>query len=204
MRCLYFLAQAADAPSIRTAEDSGFRLVDIRVELQRAALTSERPAALSHTPADAFRPYRPSDLPALRILARQSFRDTRFYQDPHFPGRRCDDLYETWALRSCTEGFADAVFVADLGGMAGFVTCHMDRKQRRGRIGLIAVAEKRRGQGAGSSLLDRALRWFCREGAQTVEVTTQGRNTPALRLYQRADFTVHSLHLWYHKWFEEH
>ena len=46
-----------------------------------------------------------------------------------------------------------------------------------------------------------AIEWFKNKDVRKIEVVTQGRNIPALRLYQKCGFQIQSLQIWYHKWF---
>lgn len=192
--CLYFLARPDDPGTIGVAQDAGFRLVDVRVEL---ALPSTKAEA-----ADRIRPYRPADLETLRRIARTSHGNTRFYADPRFPRDRCSDLYDTWIVRSC-DGWADAVLVAELEGVAGgYVTCHLDPTLHRGSIGLIAVSAVARGRHLGRDLVVGALRWCHDNGSAEVSVVTQGANVAAQRLFQSCGFRTCSTALWFHRWYE--
>lgn len=198
IECLYFLADPADATTVRLAEDHGFRLVDIRVTLERRldAASSKAEGKRSAT----LRPALPDDTPALRAIARVSHRDSRFYYDGRFPPERCDALYETWIERSC-QGWADTVLVALAGGRpAGYVSCHR-RGEAAGQIGLVGVAAEAQGEGLGRHLVEGALGWFAARGVGLVTVVTQGRNARAQRLYQRCGFVTRSMRLWYHRWF---
>ena len=67
---------------------------------------------------------------------------------------------------------------------------------------LLAVAQDHRRSGLAAELLGRALGWFREQGAGSVSVVTQGRNTGAVRLYERAGFVTYSIELWYHRWFD--
>jgi GNAT superfamily N-acetyltransferase len=191
--CVYFLS-GEDAAAAHAAEEAGFRLMDVRVGLARATEAA---------PADArIRPFEPADLPALREIARTSHRVTRFYADPRFPRERCDDLYDTWIVRS-TEGWADAVLVADHAGeAAGYISCHADEAAARGSIGLFAVAESARGSGLGASLVRAAVGWCAARGLPQIGVVTQGRSAAAFRVYERSGFAVESLGFWFHRWYD--
>jgi dTDP-4-amino-4,6-dideoxy-D-galactose acyltransferase len=192
--CLYFLARSDDAPTAHAAEQAGFRLMDVRIELERSSG--------GDSAADAVRASRPDDVAALRAIARVSHRGTRFYADPRFPRARCDDLYDIWIERSCA-GWADVVLVAEHQARpAGYVSCHLDTASASGSIGLIAVAETARELGLGRMLVDGAVAWCAGRGARTVTVATQGRSVGALRLYERCGFRIESLRLWFHKWHE--
>jgi dTDP-4-amino-4,6-dideoxy-D-galactose acyltransferase len=189
--CVYFLAR--DDPTAAAAvEEAGFNLVDVRVELSRAAAGDEvaslRPAVLE-------------DQPALRSLARSNHRITRFYSDPRFPDDRCDDLYETWIARSL-DGWADAVLVSGrVGSPAGYVTCHAHEDVSAGSIGLIGVAPEARGRGVGRELVTGAVVWCRERELELVTVVAQGRNVPALRTFESCGFRTADLSLWFHKWY---
>lgn len=186
--CLYHLAE----PPGWSVND-GYRLVDIRVTL-------ERPTSPGFESAASIRSARDADLAELRTIARSAHRDSRFYQDGRFPRERCDRLYETWIERS-VQGWAQAVLVADGDGVLGYVTCHSDTPVE-GRIGLVGVAPDAQGRGVGRALVAAAIRWFAERGHERVIVATQGRNVRALRLYERCGFVTRSLQLWYHRWFD--
>jgi dTDP-4-amino-4,6-dideoxy-D-galactose acyltransferase len=194
VRCLYFLVSADSSKTIILAEAVGFRMADVRKTL---ALELTDDVGLT----TSVRPFRESDLPSLRAIAAQSHRDSRFYNDPGFPEKRCDELYQTWIERSCY-GYADRVLVAehDL-RPAGYVSCHLD-PQGLGNIGLLAVAGWSRGLGLGGQLIAGALLFFAESGCRRVTVVTQGRNHPAQRLYEKSGFRSATVELWYHRWFD--
>lgn len=192
---LYWLASATDPEAPALAAQGGFRLTDIRIVLEASPPSAPGPAP------GTLRPARNEDLDALRAIARESHRDSRFYHDPGIPRDRCDALYETWIERSCA-GWADGVWVADdAGDVAGYVTLHRDGPAQA-RIGLLAVGSRARGRGVGVSLVRQALREAAAWGAGTLSVATQARNVPAQRLYQRCGFLTSSVGLWYHRWFD--
>lgn len=188
--CLYFLAH--DVPGeAAVAEDAGFRLMDVRVELAR-------PAAADKT---TLREARPEDKAVLRRLAREHHRITRFYSDPRFPDERCDDLYETWIVRSLG-GWADVVLVAERDGRpAGYMTVHADPAAGRGSLGLSSVDVSMRRQGVGRELARGAVAWCFTRGLDEVTVATQARNVPALRTFEACGFRVRDVGLWFHKWY---
>jgi dTDP-4-amino-4,6-dideoxy-D-galactose acyltransferase len=197
IECMYFLADSSDADTIRLASSSGWRLVDVRVKLG---------AKLSGVPrndAGRVRKANVEDIPYLKQLAKRAHKDSRFYADGNFPASACDELFASWIERSVRDrAFAGAVFVPTLVGdqPAGYITCAV--KDGAGEIGLIAVDEKARRTGLGTSLLSEAATWFAGQGAQRVSVVTQGANITALRMYERFGFSVESLQLWFHWWRE--
>jgi GNAT superfamily N-acetyltransferase len=186
--CTYLLVPSADAAAAQRAEDGGFRLMDVRVELDAPTARSEQPV----------REHSGEDVDRLAALARHNHADTRFYADPNFPRDACDRFYETWIRNSCA-GWADAVLVTDVDGEpSGYVSVH-DRAGV-GSIGLIGVDPDSRGRGLGEALVRGALDWCARTGLERCTVVTQGRNVGGQRVFQRCGFRTMSVALWFHKW----
>ena len=199
--CVYVLADADDAATVRLAEASGFQLVDVRITLEKRMIPSEN-NRVAYDGSCVIRQSREDDIPALQAIARASHDDTRFYYDAHFPSARCDDLYGVWIENSC-RGYADMVFVAeDDGKPRGYISCHL-REQQTGQIGLIAVAANSSGKGIGTALVRHAVQWFGEQGMTRVSVVTQGRNVNAQRLYQKCGFMTRTLELYYHYWLQD-
>jgi dTDP-4-amino-4,6-dideoxy-D-galactose acyltransferase len=235
IECLYFLADAGDPETVRLAEAGGFGLVDVRVTLERrrprrprqppsahglAVVTSDSerhhqqampPVADSVSgaplpPAVQIRAALPADIPELRRIAAASHHDSRFYHDPHFERRRCDELYAVWIEKSCADP-AGKVLVAEAASqgleqrqaVAGYITA-ATAPAGGGQIGLFAVDAAAQGIGVGGQLVSAALEWLDEQGADPVTVVTQGRNVRAQRIYQRFGMLTRSVELWYHRW----
>jgi ribosomal protein S18 acetylase RimI-like enzyme len=202
IECLYFLADPGDPETAPLAEESGFRLVDLRVTLERRLGGSGPESGAGPL---RVRPATTADLPRLRRIAAASHRDSRFYHDRHFDRRRCDALYAGWIETSCADpaGVVLVAAVADPAGPpAGYVTGTIG-EDGEGRIGLFAVAADARGRGVGGALIAAVLDWFAGRGAEPVSVVTQGRNVRAQRLYQRFGMRTRSVELWFHRWWPE-
>jgi dTDP-4-amino-4,6-dideoxy-D-galactose acyltransferase len=220
IECLYFLADARDPRTARLAEESGFRLVDVRVTLERRAGFGVRAPAAAGV---RVRPAAAADLPQLRRIAAASHHDSRFYHDPHFDRGRCDELYATWIEKSCADpsgivlvaeaeaaaagaqqaaaGRAQEAAAGGAAPPAGYVTATL-APGGEGRIGLFAVGAEAQGQGVGGELIAAAFAWFAGRGAGPVSVVTQGRNVRAQRIYQKAGMLTRSVELWFHRWWE--
>jgi dTDP-4-amino-4,6-dideoxy-D-galactose acyltransferase len=195
--CLYLLADAGDPLTVRLAQEHGFRLTDVRLTLAADLNASVGRNASS---GGAIRPGRIDDIPRLREIAAGSFRDSRFYFDGRFPTDQCDRLYATWIEKSCRRD-PEAVLVGESHGRAaGFLSCDIEVPSV-GRIGLVAVDRAAQRQGLGGQLVRAALGWFAAQRLDRVVVTTQGRNIPAVRMYERSGFASQSIELWYHRWF---
>ena len=200
---LYFLARADCPASIQIAQNHGFALVDIRVTMEyEVANCGGRANGQANSSPVIIRPARAEDLAELQSIARTAHVDSRFFSDSHFPRHLAEELYRTWIRLEC-EGRAQCVLVAISAAdkALGYVSCHFDKKTRSGQIGLSGVSHEARGRGIGKNLVNAALEWFDRRGADKVIVATQGKNIAAQRLYQRCGFVIQDLQLWYHKWF---
>jgi ribosomal protein S18 acetylase RimI-like enzyme len=68
------------------------------------------------------------------------------------------------------------------------------------KIGVFGISQDYQGKGLGKVLLNNVLKAAKDEGAQSINVVTQGRNYYAQRLYQSVGFRTHGNELWYHKW----
>lgn len=200
--CLYFLADADHAETVRLVEMHNYQLQDIRTTFERELNTPMD--SLSSDDKVVLRHYQPGDLEILDATARTAYLHSRFYNDPGFSNAQASQLYETWLYNSCEKGYADAVVIAELGGRAAaYVTCHLNQESQTGSIGLVGVTEAARGQKLGLRLVNFALLWFQQQSMKQVTVVTQGRNIAAQRLYQRCGFLTQSIQLWYHKWYNE-
>ena len=198
--CLYLLATSNDTQTIQLAEETGFRVQDIRMSYIYKQFYGVREKQIGdHI---NLRYSRPEDLEPLLPIARTAYTGTRFYNDPCFAVEQCSDLYGIWLRRSLLEDYADQVIVAEIGGkVIGYVTCKLFSDSSCGKIDLVGVAKQARGQGIGEALINCALVWFMQQKAERVQVVTQGSNIAAQRLYQRCGFSIQSVQLWYHKWF---
>jgi ribosomal protein S18 acetylase RimI-like enzyme len=194
--CLYFLCAPDDDYSVRIAEENGFHLVDVRVEL------SWRAHKVSDESNIIVRHFEDSDIAELLEIASQIYKSTRFYYDKQFTESQASALYREWITKSCN-GYADTVLVSmHENTIGGFITCHVDSPER-GRIGLVGVSDYARDNGIGRSLLKAAQQYFFDQGVRDVFVVTQARNIAAQRLYQAHGFRTYSTHLWYHKWLNQ-
>ena len=199
--CLYFLADPDVPDSVALAEESGFRLFDVRV-LLRHVIGRYPDLPVNGTAGYMLRPIRGEDIPALMDIAGRIHQITRFWRDPGFPADRCSELYRRWLERDVA-GRADRVLVCEHGGRpVGYITCILDRESPgHGTISLLGVHEAHRQKGMGSRLLRGAIEWFASEGTGDISVVTQGTNISSLRVYQEAGFLIDSVMLWFHRWF---
>jgi ribosomal protein S18 acetylase RimI-like enzyme len=194
IRCLYFLADASSSETAETAQNAGFRMIDVRIQLSRSLEAS------TIAPHGGVRVVHHADIEALKAIAREAHTDSRFFFDSRFGRARAADLFATWVATDCT-GRASSVLVIDhLDTKAvGYISCNSTNGASQ--ISLLGVADGFRGRGLGVALLAGALEWFHSVGGETVSVVTQMRNVAAQRLYQAAGFRTADVKVWYHRWF---
>jgi dTDP-4-amino-4,6-dideoxy-D-galactose acyltransferase len=197
VRCLYFAADGLCRKTLNYAWQSGFKFVDLRVDMDCAAIADSLPDPVGCICRDATI----DDLPALEELARAAHGETRFFKDTEFDRNRAGDLYVKWIRREFEER---RVFVAvdnrAPDRVFGYASAERKHSQE-GRIGLVAVAEGSRGKGVGVSLVQHTLSWFHAQGSPIVRVATQGTNVAALRLYEKCRFRAVESTIWFHRWF---
>ena len=138
-----------------------------------------------------------ADSEAVAELARSAYVYDRFHADPLITARRADNLHADWLRNSFGGAAADTVLlIQDENGLLGFITCKVQQDTRShlgksvGTIVMVATADRARGKGIGRALTLAALDWFRERRTGIVEVGTQLRNIPAIRLYQRCGFRL--------------
>ena len=189
--CVYLLAPAEDDELVAAAEEQGFRLRGIRIELQRTVLGHP-------TGTQGLRLGNEQDLEKLAPIARERFRTTRFFNDPHFPRERSAELYVEWLRRGLSgDPNRQTLIAAD---DRGFVTCHLDAATSSGTIELIAVSESASGRGLGRTLVAGAGSVFAEHSLSHARVVTDGSNIEAQRLYQACGYRTTKICMWLHIW----
>ena len=86
MRCLYALVEADEPATLLTAQAAGFRVVDVRVSLERALPDGSAGSGDTRVVSAGD-----ADVAALEALARSRFEQTRFFADPHFDRERAGE-----------------------------------------------------------------------------------------------------------------
>lgn len=185
IRHLTARVDTADFTTIHVLEEYGFELVDgiLSFLLSLNANGASAPAGT--------RIFEPRDLPQVLAIGRTAFVFDRFHADPQLSRAVADRVNESWTRNCCLGIAADVTVLAeDEERIASYVTCRADREARRGTIILVATAEWARGRGMARRASSAALHWFAGQGMESVEVGTQFRNIPAVRLYESLGFRL--------------
>jgi hypothetical protein len=199
IRCLYFLADADDAATARLAAERGYRVVDVRLTVERSLegveLLPPVPEWMATRNADE------SDLGFVRALAARGHHGTRFYFDGGFPRELCDALYVKWVERGLRDS-ARTLRIAEVDGEpAAYHLLAPLGENRIGRGELLAVDERHRGRGVALSLNCDSLRTLAARGAVRHRSVRAARNVGAARYMERTGLLTAATQVWHHKWY---
>ena len=196
--CAYFLLEYPNKSSVELLLENGF--FDAGMKNTFGIEATENKIVKTDDKDIKIGTFKEEDVEGLKKIASSSYHETRFYNDPKFDDKKCDEFYETWIENSC-RGYADNVFVSRQDSKTmGYVTCH--KKEDRGVIGLIGVAKEDRGHGVGKALISAAIKYFSVDGLTNIRAVTQGNNNQAIRFYENCGFKLLSVEQWFHRWFE--
>ncbi len=112
---------------------------------------------------------------------------SRFRNDRHLSGQKCDELYTIWTRRSLLGELADETLVARIDDQPVGLTTYRVH-DGFGEIGLVGMAPAARGRGIGTALLAYTHARLAARGISRAEVVTQTENEGACRLYRRAGY----------------
>jgi len=176
----YLTCRINEFTKIQLLEKHGFYMTDIGIVWERNVTVFSEPEIIARVGGL-------DDVPIIRKIATDLFRESRFYHDPFFSDQEADMIYQAWAENSL-KGFADRVFLIE---DKGFITCK--KSDDTGDIPLIGVALSCQGKGIGTSLVLSAMKWFKKERVNKVTVRTQANNIRAIKFYEQLGFSVKSV-----------
>jgi dTDP-4-amino-4,6-dideoxy-D-galactose acyltransferase len=171
------LAQA-NYPLIHALEDVGFRLVDEMIDFEVSIDTS------SCSVDPHVRKAIISDITELKMIARESWQITRFFNDSFLSTEKAKLLYELWIENSLRGKMADAVFVwQEETNICGYITLKKD-----GHIPLVAVLPDHQGRGISRKMVKAVFNECKNLGIVKSYIETQVANISAIRSYQSCGF----------------
>jgi GNAT superfamily N-acetyltransferase len=193
---------ADDMKIVQTMEANGFFLTDTLL-YYRCNLRNRPTPPVS--PGIVIRPSCTGDEEVVKTLASEAFRGYigHYHADPRLDPKKCDEIYASWAYRSCVLGeVADQVLVAVLNGsLAGFITLKMNASIE-GIMILAAVRQDAQGSGIYTALVSAAKEWCFQKGAKRVSTSTQLPNRAVQKEWTLQGFwLVHAAYT-FHKWFD--
>lgn len=124
---------------------------------------------------------------------------SRFKKDTNFPDNSYERLYTQWIEQSVNHKIATEVFCYMNNGVpCGLLT--LNRKEKTGNFGLLAITPSYQGHGIGYAMLSHAKHFMYLKDYNSVSLVTQSDNKIACHLYEKAGFRVKSTTDVYHWW----
>jgi ribosomal protein S18 acetylase RimI-like enzyme len=196
-RCL-----TSDLETAQALEREGFFLTDVLVYYSRDLLKTPIPEDICDV---KVRPFIPGDEKAIKIIAERAFQGYmgHYHADPRLDRKKCDEVYVSWAERSCLyREVADQVFVAvDGEKILGFNAVRMKNHEESEWI-LVGVDPSAQRRGIYRSLLINAMLWSLSKGAKCMIASTQVQNIAAQKVWVRLGFEPLLSYYTFHKWFD--
>ncbi|AWH88807.1 dTDP-4-amino-4,6-dideoxy-D-galactose acyltransferase [Limnobaculum parvum] len=139
------------------------------------------------------------DIPALRAVASDAFRLSRF-RAPWYQNSDSGRFYALWVEKAVLGTFDHSCLILEdkEGHPQGFVTLR-DTGDNQGRVGLLAVWPGCSNKGVGLELIKVAKNWCVARKLSHLCVATQMGNLAALRLYIRSGACINSTAYWLYR-----
>ncbi|MCX6582249.1 MAG: GNAT family N-acetyltransferase [Candidatus Aminicenantes bacterium] len=199
---------ASDSQSIHASERSAFHLADLRLAFKKKPPEPVEPAEPAEVVKDdgaltglTFKKAGLKDIAGLKLAGHGLFTNSRYYGYPGFDRNQVDLMFQLWIEKAVKGEFDDELYyLGDESGILAFNSLRFE--ENAASIGLFGVEEAHRGKGLGSLLLNRVFHLLHNRRVTEVNVTTQGKNSSAVRLYQKNGFHLAKITLCYYKWLE--
>lgn len=197
---LQFKCDSHSRESIVTAEENGFHFADVRMTFeQRLDGTVELPLLPEGI---RFASAQEKDIPALCSIAGDIYQHSRYYFDRKFDRDKVQTFYRDWVRKAVTGEFDDTAYCL-FDDETPFAFCTVrGAGDRLVYIGLVGMDPRYAGRRLARGLMQHTFAALQQRRYDLVEVVTQGRNYPAQRFYQKADFLIKHMEIYYHKWFD--
>jgi GNAT superfamily N-acetyltransferase len=188
---LSLVVDCGDVNAWRVAHGSGFQMMDTII-VYRSDMQEVQFEPVDYTDFE----FAPEEVEALAEISALCFGDTkynvnRFNTEPVFV-KKSPEFYAQWLRKSCLGEWADKVFVVRDNNSKiplGFITCKAPQTMADGRrlatIPLNAVDPSAQGKGVYTKLVQVALNYFAKSGADIVEIRTQLPNTSVHNTWRR-------------------
>ncbi len=205
--CLAHRPYANDAPCVRALERSGFRLVDTLLDCSYDFDGAVEPPALPSIPDVRIRLGGPEDVSGLVDVARHAFGGFfgRFHSDEQIPGASAIRVYEEW-IRSCVEGWADWVLVAESRGVIVGYSAWKRPTELESRHGIAlghysigAVHPSHSARGLFRALTAEGMRLLAGR-VERIEGPTHVNNVSVQRAYADLGWRVSDARHGFHRW----
>lgn len=193
---------ASELGTAQAMERDEFSLMDTLIYYARNLGKTPVPLDTGTIPV---RPVRSGEAEAVERVAAESFREYfgHYHADGRLPRRQCDEVYTSWAVRSCTSrDVADEVLVAELdANIVGFATLRLNSPEE-GEGVLFGVDPSAQGRGVYRSFMVHGMKWCVSKGATRMVVSTQISNVAVQKVWARLGFEANQAYYTFHKWFD--
>ena len=131
-------------------------------------------------------------------ISKESFKYSRFFNDPKLPRKEAENIYLHWA--ECAFDQEDKYFVISKrqGRIAGYILFSIDGQEST--IELIAVDKEYQGQRVGKSLINKMETFLLDKAINKIKVGTQVNNISAAQFYLKMGFIYVGCGSMYHMW----
>ena len=192
-RLCYIFISPCEEEVINSISNKGCQLVDQKLLYIK---TAEKQSIIPQNVTEFSGQEITRDLVTLALIS-GSF--SRFKFDENFTNDEFQKLYTTWLLKSIDKTIAfKTLVVRNESEYIGLIT--LGQNGRKGEIGIAAVDENFRSKGIAYDLCYAAENEFFNQGFKEIEVTTQKRNIPACRLFEKCGFSIKEVTNVYHYW----
>jgi dTDP-4-amino-4,6-dideoxy-D-galactose acyltransferase len=199
LKFIELFCNISDNVSIFSCENQGFHLADIRIVFEKHLVVERE---ISRLPENLyFRKASRADINQLKRMSKGLFRDSRFYQYKKFDSNIVDSLFQSWIEKAVLGEFDDECYcIFDDTEILTF--CSLKYSNNAASIGLFGVNPGHKNKGLGSMMLECVFHLLFNREVNRVNCITQGRNSGAVRLYQKSGFSTGEITLCYYRWLE--
>lgn len=136
--------------------------------------------------------------PTIMRIAKESFSESRFFNDPMITDEKAAMLFNNWVSNSFNK--EDKYFVVTQKNrlITGFILFSKDKESAT--IELIAVDENYRGEKIGRSMINHLEEYLIKDNILNLKVGTQVNNLKAINFYTKNGFRYDSNSSIYHLW----
>ena len=139
------------------------------------------------------------DIVAIRELAYESGKQSRFNLDKNFKPQKFREMYDKWVENSINNTFADAILVYhDEGSSMGFATYKIHGESAT--MGLLAVSPDFQRRGVGQKMLAYVEEKLFKKGITEILIPTQQANIQACNFYEKQGYKASELTYIKHYW----
>lgn len=136
--------------------------------------------------------------PKIVDIAKNSFKYSRFFNDPYLKADKAKNIYVNWVLTAFEDKNRKFICYRRDNKILGFLLFRLD--DDNAIIELIAVDSSIAGQGVGKGMIDFLEEQAVNNNCRTITVGTQVDNISAQNFYFKQGFKMQSCNSIYHWW----